>query len=150
MEIEELVLHAYDELTKIDGENEEERFQQAIDRSNNLLDLLTSNKHEAKKHINYPLIQPELEKIEGEVRTAHRTAKAREYLAYGAQLIRTNPFTAIIHLGNDLITKGLLDLEEQRKRMQEEADKVWRSDELANHKSPEEQHDNVQYSHSAV
>ena len=141
MNIDTLVLLAYDELAEIDEEIEGQRFQQAVDRSNNLLSLLSSNKSEAATHVNYPLIKPELDRIEGEVRANRRIAKVRENLAYGAQLIRTNPFVAIIHLGHDLLTSGLPQLDNQRKRMQNEAYEAWMSEEWANHRSPAKQPD---------
>lgn len=122
MNIDKLVLHAYTEMSEVDADIEERRFPEAMARAHSLLDILAKNERVSANHINYHLIKPELDKIA-------REAIAVVYLAYGAHLMRTNPFAAVIHLGHDMPTKEFKPLDSLRRDMQGEAYDSWTSEE---------------------
>ena len=122
MNIDKLVLHAYAELSEVDADIKERRFSEAMVRARSLLDMLANNKRASANHVNYRLIKPELDKIT-------REAVAVAYLAYGACLMQTNPFAAVIHLGHDMPTKEFKPLDSLRRNMQDEVYDSLTSDE---------------------
>ncbi len=77
MKLDNLVLHAYEELQKIDEEIEKKKYLQAISRSDSLLRLISNNKSCAEEHPNYALIKPDLERIEYELKISKKIAGVR-------------------------------------------------------------------------
>ncbi len=92
MKIDNLVLHAYEELQIIDEEIEDKKYPQAIERSDNLLRLIVNNKPYVESHINYPLIKRDLEIIEGELKISRNLAGIRGFLEYPPNS-QTHPYS---------------------------------------------------------
>jgi len=138
MDVEELIPHCYSELIEIDYEMDRCRFNEAVSRSDSLIKLLEESRPTVSAHVNYPLFKGEIDRIEAEAQESCRRATIRDYLSYGARLIRTNPFVAIIHLGNDLKTKGFPDLEALRARLHEAACESWFGDESKSREHPKD------------
>ena len=136
MDISEFILDVYADLFKIEEEIKTRRFKEAADNSNSLLESITLNEDRARSHPNFHLLKTEFEKLRREALQVSKYAMARSYVTYGAQLIRTNPFGAVVHLGGEAATKDFPEIDSLRRRLQERAYEEYLADE--NHQKSEE------------
>ncbi len=118
MEITKAVLRAYSQLGLIEEDIEDGRAIAALNKSDNLIKMLAEQKISAQSHDNYPLIKREIDSLAEE-------AAAMQSIAYGLGLIRSHPFGAVIHLGNQFVTKNCPELEPLRRELHERAYEAW-------------------------
>ena len=119
MDVSEFVLDIYAELFEIEEKTANGRLSEAISHSDRLLEALAVNESVARSHPNFHLLKREFSALRSEALQISRYIRAKSYVAYGAQLIRTNPFVAVIHLGGDLATREFPQIDSLRINLHE-------------------------------